>query len=56
MAGLPTATNNLRDMKRRYYCREENQDDMGSIRRSQGLNAAIDMACKLKRTSGRIAG
>jgi hypothetical protein len=25
-AGLPTATDILWDLKRRYYCREENQD------------------------------
>jgi hypothetical protein len=36
-AGLPTATDVLWDMKRRYYCREENQD----ISRQDLQNAAI---------------
>ena len=26
MSGLPTATDIIWDLKRRYYCREENQD------------------------------
>jgi NAD-dependent SIR2 family protein deacetylase len=36
-AGLPTATDVLWDLKRRYYCREENQD----ISRQDLQNEAI---------------
>src|ERR1017187_5835461 len=33
-AGLPTATDVLWDLKRRYYCREENQDISRQIGRA----------------------
>src|SRR2546427_1581098 len=36
-AGLPTATDVLWDMKRRYYCREENQE----INRQDVQNSAV---------------
>ncbi len=40
-AGLPTATNILWDMKRRYYCREENQDISHQDLQNEAVRAKI---------------
>src|ERR1700754_2794627 len=40
-AGLPTATDVLWDMKRRYYCREENQDISSQDLQSAAVQSRI---------------
>lgn len=40
-AGLPTATDIIWDMKRRYYCREENQDISRQDMQNEGVRARI---------------
>src|SRR5436305_4779858 len=40
-AGLPTATDILWDLKRRYYCREENQDIARQDLQNHAVRATI---------------